>query len=103
MKSFYKFLENKECSDERIMNIVRFGKELRNDKKISFWDDFISMCGNSEDFSKLLGVNKNLISTWPSKIKEALDDIEVRHAEQPDYKIDKKVIATGDNGAFTAS
>jgi len=89
--------------DGRALNIVRLGKDMRDENQVSFWDEFISLCGNSDGLSELLGVSREKISSWPSKIKEILDKIEQITTENPTNREDKKLMATGDTGAFTTN
>ena len=89
--------------DGRALNIVRLGKDMRDENQVSFWDEFISLCGNSDGLSELLGVSREKISSWPSKIKEILDKIEQITTENPKNREDKKLMATGDTGAFTTN
>ena len=89
--------------DGRALNIVRLGKDMHDENQVSFWDEFISLCGNSDGLSELLGVSREKISSWPSKIKEILDKIEQITTENPTNREDKKLMATGDTGAFTTN
>lgn len=85
------------------LTAVRLGKEMHEKDETSFWDEFISLCGSTESLSKLFGVSREKILSWPSKIKEMLDKLEYQTAEDPTKKEDEKVIPTGDNGAFTSN
>ena len=87
--------------DGQILTLVRSGKDLRQDDDSPFWDDFITLCGNIQGMSDLLGVPSDKIRQWPGKIQEALDKLETHDAESPNVKTDTEVIPTGDNGAVT--
>ncbi len=87
--------------DGRILNVVRVGSEFHEEDETSFWDEFIELCYNSEGLAQLLGVSREKVIGWPAKIKDALDKLERHHAESPSQKVDKEMIPTGDNGAFT--
>lgn len=87
--------------DGQVINLVRTGKDLRKEDETSFWDDFISLCGNTQGMSDLLDVPPEKIRNWPGKIQEALDKLESHDAESPNIRNDTDVIPTGDNGAIT--
>lgn len=62
---------------ESAKSVVMRGLEIRPDRANTFWDDFISViCNNSDDAADLLGVSKNTISSWTSRIKKVLEDTE---------------------------
>lgn len=89
--------------DGQVLTAVRVGKNLRKEDESPFWDDFITICSNSQGLSELLGVSPEKISSWPSRVREALDKLEKHDAESPNIKDDKEMIPTGDNGAFTVN
>lgn len=86
--------------DSRALNVVRAGKNLRDEGESSFWDDFISLCSN-EGLAELLDVNRDKLASWPAKIKEHLDKLTDHDHEGPNHAEDVELLATGDNGAFT--
>lgn len=94
-------LENHKNNGEEneAINIVRIGNDLRKNNDVSFWDDFINLCSNSKGLSELLGVEKEKISRWPAKIKEALEEMNKQKKEEPSEKENKKMIPTGDTGS----
>lgn len=89
--------------DDRQLSTVRTGQQLHNEKQIPFWDEFMSLCSDTEGLSQLLGVSKEMVSTWPARIREAIDKLEKRKRMNPTEKEDTKVMPTGDNGAFTTN
>ena len=90
--------------DESTLTVVRLGKELHDENETSFWDEFISLCGNSEGLSNLLGVSKEKINSWPIKIQEQLNKLEKQKPnEKPPEKDEKEVVPTGDSGAFVSN
>lgn len=89
--------------DGQTLSVVRSGKDLRKEDESSFWDDFISLCGNVQGMSDLLNVSPEKIRAWPNKIQDALDKLESHDAESPNVKTDTEVVPTGDNGAFTGN
>jgi hypothetical protein len=89
--------------DGQVLNLVRSGKDLRKEDETSFWDDFISLCGNVQGMSDLFGVSPDKIRSWPGKIQEALDKLETHDAESPNVRNDTDVMPTGDNGAVTVN
>lgn len=89
--------------DERALSTVRRGKEMHEDDETSFWEEFISLCGDTEGLSQLLGISRNKILSWPARIQEMLDKLEKHTAEDPAEKEDEKLVPTGDNGAFISN
>lgn len=87
---------------KRALSIIRLGKNLHKKNQTPFWEEFISLCNDSEGLSELLGVSREVIQSWPSKISDALDESE-SSAESPYDKMDQKVIPTGENGAFVTN
>lgn len=79
--------------DSRSMEAIRNGLNLRKKDCGSFWDDFISVCGNADALAELLEIPKEKITGWPGKIKENLDKI-----QKLDNKSNEKdaVMSTGD-------
>lgn len=89
--------------DNRALIVVRTGKEMHEEGKTSFWEEFSSLCNNAEGMSQLLGVPTDKIRSWPAKIEEALDKLERQTAVSPSEKIKTELMPTGDNGAFTTN
>jgi len=89
--------------DSESINVVRTGKNLRKEGETAFWDDFISLCGNTRGLANLLNVAPEKIANWPAKITEALEKLETNDAEDPGIKDDMEMIPSGDNGAITAT
>lgn len=88
---------------DRAATVVRTGKEMHGDKQKPFWDEFISLCSNSEGLSALLEVPSGKIRTWPAKIKEALERLNQQNTVDPTHKDKAEVIPTGLNGAITTN
>lgn len=82
--------------------VVKSGKNLHDDGQTSFWDEFISLCGNSEGVADLLGVSREKVNSWPARIKEQLDKIQQNGAD-PQEDQDTKVVPTGETGALTTN
>lgn len=89
--------------DQRALTAIRIGNELHDEDQVSFWDEFISLCGSTDGLSELLGVSRDKIQSWPNRIKEMRDQWEKHTAESPSEKPDQEVLPTGDNGAFTTN
>lgn len=87
--------------DSASMSIVRTGKQLRKDDETQFWDDFISLCSNADGLAELLEVSPQKIRSWPTKIKEVLDKLQTRTAEDPSEKQKDELLPTGETGAVT--
>ena len=87
--------------DTRHLSTVRTGNEMHKDGQPNFWDEFISLCADSEGLGQLLGVNSEKVRSWPPRIQEALEKLEKHTAQDPSEKEKTEVMPTGDNGAFT--
>jgi hypothetical protein len=87
----------------QIMAVLKAGNDLHNEKETSFWDEFISLCSNAEGLSQLLGVSKEKVNSWPSKIKEGINDLKFQPVDGYDNKRNKKMIATASTGAVTVN
>lgn len=61
----------------------------------TFWDDFITVCGNAEALSELLDVPKEKVTGWASKIKETIS--KVKRADDHDDVSDKTEMLPTDN------
>lgn len=51
---------------------IRAGNNLSND----FWDDFLKLCNQSHALSDLLGVRREVIASWPQRIREGIAQVE---------------------------
>jgi len=74
MISFAKLLEQMEGSpvEDEAVEAVRAGINVRE----GFWDDFINVTSNASGMSELLGVSRDKIAGWGSRIRQVLDTIE---------------------------
>lgn len=82
--------------DEDAMQVVIRGLEIRPDRTDgnTFWDDFIAVLGNnSEGASHLLGVNRDVVAGWTSKIREALKRVRDENTAPEDQA---DMVQTGD-------
>lgn len=52
---------------------IRAGLDISDD----FWDNFITVCNNSDALAELLGVDTQKISTWADSIKQAVDKVKI--------------------------
>lgn len=89
--------------DGPTMAVLKAGRDLHKEKQTPFWDEFISLCNNSEGLSNLLGISREKIQSWPSRIKNGLSKLESHTSESPYEKENKKIIPTGTSGAFTVN
>lgn len=103
-------MENQEATsplmssgdDSRALSVVRAGMDLRKEDESSFWDDFISLCSNG-GLADLLDVSKEKVARWPAIVQEHLEKLQNHDREDPGgEKDDTEMVATGENGAFTA-
>lgn len=87
----------------RAMQAVRAGKEMRKEDDSPFWDDFISLCANSDGLAELFDVSPEKVRSWPEKIRQQLEELEQHTAQSPSEKEDKEMLPTGDTGAVTTN
>lgn len=85
------------------INVLRTGQQLHKEKQTSFWDEFVSLCSDSEGLAQLLGVKREQVKNWPAKIRDGLNELEQHKAMNPQDKEDTQLIPTGSNGAFTTN
>lgn len=94
--SLLKLIENlqdaKAEEDSKSTEAIRNGMSLSED----FWDNFISICGNSEVMSALLDVPKEKISGWGGRIRDMVEKVRNSDENPPDDKKRKEIISTGD-------
>ncbi len=79
-------------------DIIKKGLQIRPDRLDgeSFWDDFIAVLGqNTEEASKLLGVSRDKIAGWTSKIKKAMDVAKRETENEEAGKKKKTMLPTG--------
>lgn len=84
--------------DDQIKAIINRGIEIRPDRADgqTFWDDFLKVInGNPDAASKLLGVSRETMAQWPSKIREALAVIRAGN-DHAGKKKKKTMLTTGD-------
>jgi hypothetical protein len=63
---------NDESKDEqKALEVVRKGMNMQRGS--DFWDDLISLCGNAEGMSKLLGVPREKITGLAGRIGKLKD------------------------------
>jgi hypothetical protein len=87
--------------DTQAMAVIRAGIDLRPDEDVSFWQDFMDLCSNTEGMAELLDVRPEQVSRWSEKIQKYLEKSEAKEAEDPSSKDNKKIFPTGDSGAIT--
>lgn len=71
--------DKKEDLSQNAVNLIKKGLDIRPDRSDgkTFWDDFINvLSNNSEDAADLLNVNRDVISSWSSKIREGIKKAE---------------------------
>ena len=78
-----------EEDNEKAMDVVRKGMNLDED----FWDGFLSLCGDSEGMSALIGASKENITGLGGRIRKMMS--EIRRKDSDSGKRDK-MIKTGD-------
>lgn len=90
MLTFKEFRES-VGEESRAAEVVRKGMNLGGDR--DFWDDFLSLCGNVEGMSDLLGAPREKITSLGERIRGMRK--EIGEASEGSSKRDR-VIKTGD-------
>jgi hypothetical protein len=95
-ESIQKQPQVEDDDDSKALRVVRTGMGLGEPGSGSnFWDDFASICGDAEGLSDLLGVSRDEISQWPSKIEAAKKRVD--SSDDEEGKSDKReLLPTGD-------
>lgn len=89
--------------DTKATQIIRAGLHLRHEGETPFWDDFMQICANADGLAHLLGVKPEQVSTWTSRIKDALAQEEKQSQNDPNETDERdEMLPTGDSGAVTA-
>ena len=82
--------------DSKAMRAIRIGLNINEE----FWDEFIQVCNNSSDLADLLDVSTTAISSWASRIHQAVDKVKAADAKgDGEEKPKHKIIDTGDEFA----
>jgi hypothetical protein len=90
MFTFREFTQSLEEDDrKKALEVVRKGMNLDSD---DFWDGFLSLCGNVEGMSALLGAPREIITGLGGKIRELKGEIEEKDS---DMSKKDKIIKTG--------
>jgi hypothetical protein len=110
MVSFSQLWEAMEMSplmgsgdESRALTVIRAGKDMRGEGESSFWEDFISLCANTEGMAELLDVSPDKVRRFSARVEEYLKKLENHDAENTKHPEDKEMIPTGDTGAFTTN
>lgn len=96
MVSFLRLWENMQDDDagplddsgleSKGMEVIRTGNTLRGKSECgNFWEDFITICNDSQGLSELLGARSQEVQQWANKVREAREKV-----ERADSQADKK-------------
>jgi hypothetical protein len=77
------------------MQVVRAGLALRGKGDSSFWQDFIKLCANANGLADLLNVKRETVTSWASKIQEAISAVEKHDQQHGDSQ--EEIMPTGDD------
>jgi Trm5-related predicted tRNA methylase len=88
--NFKKLLEHLNHQESKSMLAIRNGIGVRT----NFWDDFLLLLNDSESISELFGVPIEKVSTWKSKIHNALKEVK-KHDTNIVAKEKGKLLKTG--------
>jgi hypothetical protein len=92
MQTFREFRESLNKEDrKKALEVVRKGINLNSD--VDFWGMFLSLCGDPEGMSALLGTSRETITGLGGKVRDLVK--EIQNKDSSDAKR-KKVIKTGD-------
>jgi hypothetical protein len=92
MLTFREFRDSEdEESKKKAIEVVRKGMNLGGDR--DFWDDFLSLCGNVEGMSALLGAPREMVTSLGGRIGEMRE--EIGESSKETSKRDR-MIKTGD-------
>ena len=96
-ESIQKQPQVEDPEDSKALRVVRTGMGLGEPGSGSnFWDDFVSICGDAEGLSDLLGVSSDEIAQWPSKIEEAKKKVDSSDDEEGKTSNKREILSTGD-------
>ena len=87
MVSFYdlkRLLENERdegsiediAVDDKVLGLIRKGKELRKPKCGDFWEDFMALCSDASAMAELLDVPMHKVSKWGQVIQEKIQQLD---------------------------
>ncbi len=83
---------DESCSSKKMLSL----RNGLNISKSDFWQDLITMCGNAEGLSEILGVPSEKIRSWPDKIRAGLEEIKEIDNNNTKLKTKNQMLATGD-------
>jgi hypothetical protein len=82
------------------LTVIKSGKELHGEGEASFWEEFISLCSNSDGLAELLGVSREKVNSWPTRIQDQLEKLSQNNSQD---KEEKKIVPTGETGAIVTN
>jgi hypothetical protein len=88
--------DGEDGDDSKALRVVRTGLGLRDpgaDK--DFWDDFSSICGDAEGLAALLGVSRDEVAQWPSKVQETKKKVDSSDDSQGGESKRRELVPTG--------
>jgi hypothetical protein len=89
MRTFSEFAQSLDGEDKKsAINVVRKGMNASDD----FWDIFLSLCGDSEGMSALIGSSKENITGMGGRIRDLMREIEEKDSSSSKKN---KMIKTG--------
>lgn len=92
MLTFKEFREAEgKKHDLKALEVVRKGMNLQ--RGADFWDDFLSLCGNSEGMAALLNIPRENITGLGGRINKLKKEIE---PDKKETRKNSKIIKTGD-------
>ena len=82
--------------DDRFTDLIKSGLNLGNG---TFWDDFISIAGNTNEMSELFGIAPEKLAEATAKIKNVVDQVKSEEKPSKKAKTVDPVVSPGDQTA----
>ena len=82
-----------EVLQNKTLNVIKKGLEIRDPGCGEFWEDFMSICSDASAVAELLDVPSAKVSKWASIIRDKIQEVENDNSKVADNK--SKVLSTG--------
>jgi len=93
-ESLRNFREDKRKNkDKEIADLISRGIDIGGEE---FWESFVRVLGDGKGFSALLDINEQKISTWRSKIKNALTKYSSEDEDFPEKPTKRRLVGNDD-------
>jgi hypothetical protein len=82
-----------EVLQNKTLNVIKKGLEIRDPGCGEFWEDFMSICADASAVAELLDVPSTKVAKWASIIRDKIQEVENDNSKVADNK--SKVLSTG--------